>query len=130
MPATPCRFHAEALADPGRASGTDRCKSFAQNSRPLSLDRNDRPGLMRFDGARFTVFDHEELRQKIKENKASFALMTSRDGSLLDRHEAAEWCGYQSGKFPRPMACEKAPELTGLCAHCMKIANGTIGWNG
>ena len=54
-------------------------------------------GLMRFDGARFTVFDHENTPE-IKENSV-FALMTSRDGSLWIGTEGGGLVRYQSGKF-------------------------------
>jgi ligand-binding sensor domain-containing protein/signal transduction histidine kinase len=54
-------------------------------------------GLMRFDGARFSVFDHENTPE-LKENSV-FALMTSRDGSLWIGTEGGGLVRYQAGKF-------------------------------
>jgi ligand-binding sensor domain-containing protein/signal transduction histidine kinase len=54
-------------------------------------------GLMRFDGAHFTVFGHENTPE-LKENSV-FALMASRDGSLWIGTEGGGLVRYQSGKF-------------------------------
>src|ERR1700727_2101851 len=48
-------------------------------------------GLLRFDGARFTLFDHGNTPQ-LHENSV-FALLTSRDGSL--------WIGTEGGGLVR-----------------------------
>src|ERR1700677_1124834 len=54
-------------------------------------------GLVRFDGARFTVFDHENTPE-IKENSV-FTLMASRDGSLWIGTEGGGLVRYQAGQF-------------------------------
>ena len=54
-------------------------------------------GLVRFDGARFTIFDHENTPE-IKENSV-FALMASRDGSLWIGTEGGGLVRYRSGQF-------------------------------
>jgi ligand-binding sensor domain-containing protein/signal transduction histidine kinase len=54
-------------------------------------------GLLRFDGARFSVFDHENTPE-LNENSV-FALMASRDGSLWVGTEGGGLLRYQAGKF-------------------------------
>jgi signal transduction histidine kinase/ligand-binding sensor domain-containing protein len=54
-------------------------------------------GLLRFDGARFTLFDHGNTPQ-LHENSV-FALLTSRDGSLWIGTEGGGLTRYQGGKF-------------------------------
>jgi ligand-binding sensor domain-containing protein/signal transduction histidine kinase len=54
-------------------------------------------GLLRFDGARFTVFDHGNTPQ-LHENSV-FALLASRDGSLWIGTEGGGLVRYQAGKF-------------------------------
>lgn len=54
-------------------------------------------GLLRFDGARFSVFDHENTPE-LKENSV-FALMASRDGSLWIGTEGGGLVRYRAGKF-------------------------------
>ena len=54
-------------------------------------------GLLRFDGAHFTLFDHGNTPQ-LEENSV-FALLTSRDGSLWIGTEGGGLVRYQGGKF-------------------------------
>ena len=54
-------------------------------------------GLVRFDGARFTIFDRENTPE-LKENSV-FALMASRDGSLWIGTEGGGLARYKSGQF-------------------------------
>jgi ligand-binding sensor domain-containing protein/signal transduction histidine kinase len=54
-------------------------------------------GLVRFDGARFTIFDHENTPE-LKES-GIFALMASRDGSLWIGTEGGGLVRYQGGRF-------------------------------
>ncbi|MGA2890119.1 MAG: two-component regulator propeller domain-containing protein [Terracidiphilus sp.] len=54
-------------------------------------------GLMRFDGARFSVFDHENTPE-IKENSV-FALLASRDGGLWIGTEGGGLVRYRAGIF-------------------------------
>lgn len=54
-------------------------------------------GLMRFDGARFTTFDHENTPE-LKENSV-FVLLASRDGSLWIGTEGGGLVRYKGGKF-------------------------------
>lgn len=54
-------------------------------------------GLLRFDGARFTLFDHGNTPQ-LQENSV-FALLTSRDGSLWIGTEGGGLVRYREGKF-------------------------------
>jgi ligand-binding sensor domain-containing protein/signal transduction histidine kinase len=54
-------------------------------------------GLMRFDGAHFTIFDHENTPE-LKENSI-FALMASRDGSLWIGTEGGGLVRYRAGQF-------------------------------
>src|SRR5579863_9796676 len=54
-------------------------------------------GLLRFDGARFSVFDHENTPE-LNENSV-FALMASRDGSLWVGTEGGGLLRYHAGKF-------------------------------
>jgi len=54
-------------------------------------------GLLRFDGARFTLFDHGNTPQ-LQENSI-FTLLASRDGSLWIGTEGGGLVRYQSGKF-------------------------------
>ena len=54
-------------------------------------------GLLRFDGARFTLFDHGNTPQ-LHENSV-FALLTSRDGSLWIGTEGGGLARLQNGRF-------------------------------
>jgi ligand-binding sensor domain-containing protein len=54
-------------------------------------------GLLRFDGARFTTFDHENTPE-LRENSV-FALLVSRDGSLWIGTEGGGLIRYHAGKF-------------------------------
>jgi ligand-binding sensor domain-containing protein/signal transduction histidine kinase len=54
-------------------------------------------GLLRFDGARFTLFDVENTPQ-LRDN-GIFALLTSRDGSLWIGTEGGGLLRYRSGEF-------------------------------
>jgi len=54
-------------------------------------------GLMRFDGARFSIFDHENTPE-LKENSV-FTLLASRDGSLWIGTEGGGLVRYQAGRF-------------------------------
>ncbi|HTV16218.1 MAG TPA: two-component regulator propeller domain-containing protein [Acidobacteriaceae bacterium] len=54
-------------------------------------------GLLRFDGAHFTVFDHGNTPQ-LHENSV-FALLVSRDGSLWIGTEGGGLARWQNGKF-------------------------------
>ena len=54
-------------------------------------------GLLRFDGARFTVFDHENTPE-LEENSV-FALLASRDGSLWVGTEGGGLVRYRAGRF-------------------------------
>ncbi len=54
-------------------------------------------GLLRFDGARFTLFDHENT-PALKENSV-FSLLSSRDGSLWIGTEGGGLVRYRSGEF-------------------------------
>lgn len=54
-------------------------------------------GLLRFDGARFTLFDHGNTPQ-LKENSV-FALLASRDGSLWIGTEGGGLVRYKDGGF-------------------------------
>lgn len=54
-------------------------------------------GLLRFDGARFTLFDHGNTPQ-LQENSV-FALLASRDGSLWIGTEGGGLVRYQAGRF-------------------------------
>src|SRR5580693_10323168 len=54
-------------------------------------------GLLRFDGARFTLFDHGNTPQ-LHENSV-FALATSRDGSLWIGTEGGGLTRYANGQF-------------------------------
>jgi ligand-binding sensor domain-containing protein/two-component sensor histidine kinase len=54
-------------------------------------------GLLRFDGARLTVFDSENTPE-LKENSV-FALMVSRDGSLWIGTEGGGLARYEEGRF-------------------------------
>jgi ligand-binding sensor domain-containing protein/signal transduction histidine kinase len=54
-------------------------------------------GLVRFDGARFKIFDRENTPE-LKENSV-FALMASRDGSLWIGTEGGGLVRYKSGQF-------------------------------
>lgn len=54
-------------------------------------------GLLRFDGARFTVFNHENT-PALKENSV-FSLLVSRDGSLWIGTEGGGLVRYAAGRF-------------------------------
>lgn len=54
-------------------------------------------GLLRFDGAHFTLFDHENTPE-LNENSI-FALLVSRDGSLWIGTEGGGLVRYKAGKF-------------------------------
>src|SRR5256714_4225280 len=61
-------------------------------------------GLVRFDGARFVVFDRENTPQ-IHENSIFF-LTVSRDGSLLAGSDGGGLVRYRNGAFPLDSAAD------------------------
>ena len=82
-------------------------------------------GLLRFDGARFSVFDHENTPE-LNENSV-FALMTSRDGSLWIGTEGGGLVRYQAGKFRAYGLREGLSD--GFVRALLEDRNGTI-WVG
>ena len=87
--------HAARVAGPRRTARTNR-QAFAQTPDGY-LWIGTTGGLVRFDGAHFTVFDRQNT-PALHENSV-FCLMVSRDGALWIGTEGGGLVRYASGEF-------------------------------